>query len=216
MSLIFPSGELLSTINFVLPPQLSSFSLVTIIGYLLVIVIGAYVIIQGFIKKKPLTYLFPILMIACLPLGLHWFYAQAEDSFKASIALGQPETTQVKNRACEIDGNQSFGNVFCNLPAFKQIIYRDVPIGSNLFLVEGGLRPFLEYQLTSDYYITDDAQAADYVVAYFGDSSINLDQEGNMYQSTVDESGQLSGRLLGKYELMSTVHDRALIFKKRS
>lgn len=212
--LVFPPGELLSTINFVLPPQLFSFSLVTIIGCLLLVISLSYYVWQCCIKKKSFHF-FRILVILMLPLNLFWFYSQLVASVQAFTQLGKTEVEQLKNRACDIDTNQSFGNVFCNLPSFIQIIYRDVPLGSTLFLTESGVKPFLEYQLSSDYYITKEIQSADYIVIYFSESSLNYDKEGNLYQSGRDEKGEVSRMLIGKYEIFTFFDQEVLIFKKR-
>jgi len=213
--LIFPPGELLSTVNFVLAPRLFSFSFVTILGCLLILVSVGYYIWQRCLKKKSPVYLFRIILFFLLPLGLYWLYMQVLVEVKAVALIGEPETMLIRDRACDIDSNQSFENAFCNFPAFRQMIFRDIPLGSNLFLTEGGLKPFLEYQLSSDYYMTDSIQTAEYIVVYFSDSGLSYDQKGNMYQDVQNKTGEWSRQLLGNYEVVTFLHEQAVIFKKQ-
>lgn len=214
MALFLPSGELLSSINFIPSPHFFSYSLVFLLGGIALFGITLFLLSKKFFRLKFKLPVLSLIIVAWLPLGLYWFYDQSVEFVQALELLRKDEMSQLRHRACQIESHSSFGNALCNLPIFVQLIYQEMPLKSQIFIADSDLRPFLEYLLSSDYVITDDEEIADYIVIYFPTQAFYIDNEGNTYVSSRDNNFTLEkSKVLGKFEIITAVNQNVLILK---
>lgn len=207
-------GELLSSVNFIISPSFFSRSAVTIIGLLVsLLTLGFF-----FLKRKqsisqpPFYYFIIFMLVGWVPLGLQFFYNTGVEISNLTQYRGSM-LERLQSRYCAIDEAQRFNTTFCNLPRFIQKIYQTIPADSTVFIVDGPFRPFLEYQLTDSYYITDQVGSADYLLVYLPYYPL-YQQEKIIYQAKGDRPDPKVDHQLGSFTIIDSFQNRGFILKR--
>ncbi len=171
--------ELFLSPNFIFSPILFSRSAVLVIGATISILIFIYTIYILYIKNTSFSFslFWRGIMIAWLPLFINFIYGGIIDLQKAIKLSTVNKNSKAQDRYCQIDKAQNLGGLYCALPTMINEVYTEIPLGAHIFLLNGMVRPFFEYQLASDYYITDSSDRVDYMIVYFPNSPLYSDTQ---------------------------------------
>ncbi len=206
--------ELFLSPNFIFSPVLFSYSAVFIIGGISSSIIFSYTIYLQRIKKKiPSEFVLWLgITLAWLPLFLNFIYGGLRDSQRAITTLPLTTADQAQNRYCQIDQAQSLDNFYCNIPALVKEIYSEVPQDSHIFLLVSGVtRPFFEYQLVSDYYVTDTSDEIDYIIVYFPETPLYAEENinnGPIFSFTNNNQH------ISRFKIKKRIKDQVLILER--
>lgn len=206
--------ELFLSPNFIFSPALFSYSAVFIIGGVSSSIIFLYIVYLQGIKKKipPDSVLWLGITLAWLPLFLNFIYGGLRDSQGVIITLPLTTADQAQNRYCKIDQAQSLNNFYCNIPALVKEIYSEVPQGAHIFLlVSDTTQPFFEYQLASDYYVTNTSDEIDYIIVYFPEIPLYAEESisnGPIFSFTNNNQH------ISRFKIKKRIKDQVLILER--
>lgn len=212
----FYRPELLSSINGILSPIFLSHSLVVEIGLIGVFISSVYYFVLYFKKNKiTATSIIYCILLLWFPLFIQFFYSNLREVSENLFMIQSPIMQQLRWRYCQIDIVQNFEGRFCKIPIFVELVHRNVPKNSLIYIEAGAEKSFLEFQLIEEYTLVSKPEKANYFLLYHSLENHNLTNDGRLYRFGLDQPLDNLGteNFLGFFKVKKQINQQMVIFE---